>query len=150
MSHALDTADAIKLRLETAPVSGEIATATDITAVDVIVDRQKQLLAAVNAAIAKKTGTAITILWTGWSTIDKNASTPRLAHSYTITVWTRPVLQAGAYPADDVMESIINRMWQWVPGGGHAHGEAEARNGGLVPHKSYLIYDCEVLIPVSH
>lgn len=150
MSRALDHAELIRTRFLTAPTAGEIPTALDITGVDVIVDRQKNILSDVSKAVAKAAGTAIVILWDGWQVADKNARTPRLAHRYTITVWSRPILAGAALAADEVMESVLKRLWHWRPDGGHAFGEAMPGNGGLVPHKSYLIYDCEVVIPVSH
>jgi hypothetical protein len=59
------------------------------------------------------------------------------------------VIDGENRPADNVMESMVNRLWHWVPDGGHAHGEAEVRNGDMVPDNQFLIYDCEVVIPVS-
>jgi hypothetical protein len=148
MSSFLNTADAIQTRLMTVPVAGELPTPLDITEVAVIVDRQKNILSDVTKAVAKAKGTAVVILWTGFVTLDKNTRRPRLANRYNITVWSRPVLAGAALPADEVMESVILRMWQWRPqAGGHAHGEAEVKDGGLVPDAKFLKYDCEVVIP---
>lgn len=152
MSKALDNADLIRTRLLTAPTENEIPTTVDLTTLtdEIIVDRQKSILTSVTTAVAKATGTAITILWAGWTVADKNARTPRLAHRYTVTIWSRPVIAGDALPADDVAESAINRLWHWRPVGAHAFSEAQPENGGLVPNKSFLIYDFEVVIPISH
>lgn len=154
MSKALDLAETIRTRLLTAPVTTgprpELATAVDLTPLSIIVDRQKNVLSAVTAAVAKAGGTAITILWQGFQTADENAMTPRLDHRYTIFVWSKPIIAGDDLTADDVMDSIVNRLWHWVPGGGHAFKEAKVKNGGLVPNPKFLIYDCEVVIPVSH
>ena len=149
-SQAMIHAGLIKTRLQTAPAAGEIATPLDITAVPVIIYEQQVINSAIGAAVAKTTGCAIVIVWNGWTTLDKNAGTPRLAHRYNVCVWSKPVIDAGAYPADQVLESAINRMWQWVPVGYHSFGEAEVRDGGLVPDAKFLKYDMDVVIPVSH
>ena len=150
MSKALDNAELIRTRLLTAPVAGEIPTALDITEVEVIIDRQKSVLTLVQTAVAKASGTAIVILWDGWVVLDKNNKTPRLAHRYVVSVWSKPVIAGDNLAADEVMEAVINRLWHWRPVGAHAFGEAVPGNGGLVPNNKYLIYDCEVVIPVSH
>ncbi len=150
MSKALDNADLIRTRLLSAPTTGELETAIDITGVAVIVDRQKSILTKVATAVGRSQGTAIVILWGGFVTSDENASKPRLECRYTISVWSKPVLTQGGLAADDVMEAVIRRMWHWKPSGPHAHGEARVKDGGIVPHTSYLIYDCEVVIPSTH
>jgi hypothetical protein len=150
MSKQLDNADLIRMRLLTAPVAGEIPTTLDLTKLDVIVDRQKQIEAEVAKGVAKSTGTAITILWEGFVTVDKNARRPRLAHSYTLVVWSKPVIAGKNLTADDVMESVVQRLWQWRPVGGHAFSECEVKDGGLVPDAKYLKYDVQVVIPISH
>ncbi len=150
MSKAIQHADLIRTRLLTAPTGTELATPVSLVGLDVIVDRQKNILSDVTMAVAKVKGTAIVILWNGFTTLDKNASRPRLAHAYTLTVWSKPVIAGDNLAADDVMEGVINRLWQWVPEGAHVHGEVEVRNGGLVPNTKFLIYDCEILIPTSH
>lgn len=149
-SKAMIHAGLIKTRLQTAPAAGEIPTPLDITAVGVVIYEQQVLAAAIDAEVKKTTGCAIIIVWNGWTVLDKNASTPRLAHRYNVCVWSKPVIAANAYPADQVMESILNRLWQWVPVGYHAFGEAQVQDGGLVPDAKYLKYDVDVLIPVSH
>ena len=150
MSQQLALAEMIRTRLLTAPAVGELATQMDLTGLDVIVDRQKNILVEVTKSVAKARGTAVVILWEGWTPVDKNSKRPRLAHSYNITVWSKPIIAGANLAADDVMESIIARLWHWKPTGGHAFSEAEVRNGGLVPDAKFLKYDLEVVIPVSH
>jgi len=149
-SQAMIHAALIKTRLQSAPATGEIPTPLDITAVGVVIYEQQNITAAVNAAILKASGCAIVIVWNGWNTLDKNARTPRLTHRYNLCVWSKPVIDAGAYPADQVVESILNRLWQWIPTGAHAYGEVEIKDGGLVPDAKFLKYDLDLLIPISH
>lgn len=147
MSKALQYADLIRARLLAAPTAGEIETPVDLTTLDVIVYRQRKIQSVIDAAVAKATGTAIVIMHQGFRTVDKNAKRPRLQQTYNITVWSKPIIAGDELAADDVMESVINRMWQWQPTGGHAFGEAEVVDGGLVPDAKFLKYDCEVTIP---
>ena len=149
MSTPTDLADLIRARLLTAPAVGEIATLVDLTHIDVIVYKQQSLDATVNAAVGKASGCAITIEWEGFQTPDDAAETPWLIHRYTLRVWSTPVIDAGNRPAELVLKSIVNRLWLWVPRGGHRMLAAKLRNGGVVPSKSFLIYDCEVEIPDS-
>jgi hypothetical protein len=150
MSKAFQHAELIRTRLMTAPATGELPTPVDITDVDVIVYRQKEVNSQVNAAVAKAKGTAIVIVWQGFRTLDANAKKPRLTQTYNITVWSKPIIAGDELKADDVMESIIARMWHWIPvPGSHTQGEAVVEDGGLVPDKTFLKYDCEVTIPTS-
>jgi hypothetical protein len=149
MSSALDMADLIRNRILTAPAVGEIATTVNLTGIDVIIDRQKPVLSMIDSAVGKASGTAIVIFWEGFQVPDPNTSRPRLAQRYNIRVYSKQVIDGENRPADNVIESIVNRLWHWVPDGGHAFGEAEVLNGDMVPDKQYLIYDCEVLIPTS-
>jgi hypothetical protein len=149
MSAALDMADLIRNRILTAPAVGEIPTTVDLTHIDVIIDRQTPVISQINAAVAKASGTAIVIFWEGFQVPDPNTSRPRLALRYNIRVYSKQVIDGANRPADNVIESIVIRMWHWVPDGGHAHGEANVLNGDMVPDKSFLIYDCEVVIPAA-
>lgn len=153
MSKALDIAELIRTRLITAPAVGELETPVDLTELpeeSVIVDRQKDINTMTSVAVAKAKGTAIVILWDGQAVADENAKRPRVELSYNISVHSKPVIAAGDFPADDVMESIINRLWHWVPQGRHQQYEVKIRPGGLVPHKSFLIYDLGAVIVASH
>jgi hypothetical protein len=149
MSTPTDMAALIRSRILTAPASGELSTPVNLTGLDVIVYQQQSLQASIDRAIGKASGCAVTIEWMGFKTLEPNASRPRLAEVYDIKVWSKPVIDQGNYPAELVIKSIILRMWHWRPQGGHAFNEARAESGGVTPSKSYLIYDCEVVIPIS-
>ena len=149
-SKTMATAALIVTRLKTAPATGEIATPLDITGVPMLVYEQKAIASRINAAVDKTTGAAIVITWEGFAVTDKNAARPLLAHRYNVCIWSLPIIDAGAYPADQILESVVNRLWQWVPGGGHAHGEVEVKDGGIVPDAKFLKIDCEVVIPIYH
>ena len=148
MSTPTDMADLIRNRILTAPAVDEMATLVNLTGIDVIVYKQQSIDAAVKAAVGKASGCAITIEWAGFITDDDDAQAPALRENYTISVWSKPVIDDGNRPAELVLKSIILRMWGWVPNGSHSTDRARPRNGGVTPSKSYLIYDCEVSVPI--
>lgn len=147
----MDIAALIVTRLGTAPTGDELATVIDITGLEAIVYQQQNITAKINAAVAKAQGTCITIVWDGHATTEENAKKPRMNYAYTIEVWSKPVIAGDELKADDVMESIIRRLWQWNPSGATApsYNEAQVRGGGLVPDTKFLKYDLEVTIPAT-
>jgi len=149
MSASINLALLIQTRLATAPVAGELSTPVDITAIPSNVDRTGNILGDVQAGVQKSSGTFISIRWDGWVMLDANASKPRLANHYTVYVWARTVRDPAALAPEDVIEAVMRRLWQWRPDGQTVRGEAQVGNGGIVPDKSYLVYDCEVVIPAS-
>ena len=152
MSAFLNAAELIKARLLKPPGEGELATPLDLSSLHdcILVDRQKDIMSEVDKAVAKASGTAISILWNGWVTLNENASRPHLGSRYTVTVWSKSIIAGPNLPADAVMASVILRLWHWISAdGGHAHGEAQPKNGGQVPDPDFLNYDCEVVIPIS-
>ena len=147
MSAALDIADMIAARLAIAPAAGELATVLDLTGLSIVVDRQKNIASDIAKGVGKAGGTAITILWQGFSADEKNTARPRLIQRYTLTVWSKPVLAGEDFAADDVMQSVITRLWRWIPSGSHCFAATEITRGGLIPDAKYLVYDCEISIP---
>lgn len=142
-------ADKIRERILAAPTGMELATPLDITGVEVVVVRQNEIYGKIQAATAKTSGTAITIMSEGFQSLHKDHRRPRLAQTYNICVWSRPIIAGNALLAESVMESIICRLWRWMPAGSYVFGEAEVRNGGLVPDTKFLRIDCEVVIPLA-
>lgn len=150
MSTPTDNADLIRERLLTAPAGNELATLVDLTHIETIIHRQQNgLKTAIATAVDKGMGAAILIQWQGFETIDENSGRPRIGETYNVAVWSKKVLDAGQRPAELVLKSIVLRLWHWIPQGGHVLGEAKVRNGGVVGSDSYLINDCEVVIPTT-
>ncbi len=148
MSGAIKIAKLIRERLLTTPAAGELPTSVDLTKVDVIIDRQVAILSLVEAAVAKVSGCAVVILWQGFQIPDRHTSRPRMAHRFTLTVWSQQVIDDGHRPADLVVESLAARLWQWTPvAGDHAYGELQVGGGDMVPDRSYLVYELEVIAP---
>jgi hypothetical protein len=144
MSKALDIAEQIKGRLEAdfartdAPVS--------LVGLDVVVDKQKDILAEVNKAVKKATGALVSILWTGFGRDPERGRVYR----YTIFVWSRPIMNAGNKPADDITERIDESLNFWVPpaasASGHTHYEMRGTGAELLPDKSYLLYEMQFTV----
>jgi hypothetical protein len=145
MSAPIDLADLIRTRFMTAPAEGELTVQQDITAVPVIVDRQKNIQSEITKAVAKARGSAITILWDQFDIFDDAAEEPPLNLSYRIMLYSKPIISGDDLLADDVLVSMIRRLWHWRPNGeGSVHYEAKIRPGGIVPDKTFLIYDFDV------
>jgi hypothetical protein len=166
MSKIHDIAELMRSRILTAPLASELPTLVDLTElyqanedpaleVDaVIVNRQKEIQSKVSLVQAKARGTAIVIQWDGHAPDQKNAGSPKMAYTYSVQVWSKPVLGEGDFPADDVFESIVARLWHWEPGvaeagKGIAHREVQVMPGGVIPNKTYMIYEFGLLVPVS-
>lgn len=156
MSKALDNSEAIKARLLAAPTGSEIPLPAGLvmTDIDIIVDRQADIAAKIAKGIASAKGVGIVILWTGFTNLDEKSSHPRLGNRYELTAWSKPILTAGAFPVDDVMEAIITRLHHWNPDpSGVVYNEAIVRNGDIIEGvhngKQALGYTCDVVIPTS-
>ena len=151
MSDELDDADLIRTRLMTAPneALGELAVALDITGLDPIIDRQQDVLASVKNKVAKGAGISIVIAVQDYGSFSPNAGVPRAELGYKITVWGKSVRDQGNHPVAQVMKTIIRRLWQWNPRGGHSHGEVKLTGGGRVPNSAYTIYDLDFSIPTN-
>lgn len=109
--------------------------------VDVIVDRQKDILSMVNVSVAKATGCAVTILWTGFG----RATTGERTGNYMIRVWSKPIITGENKAADEIVERIDHVLNEWVPpsasGNGHCHYKMIGSGADLAPDRSYLIYE---------
>ncbi len=151
MSMELDDADLIRTRLMTAPNLdlGELPVDLDITGIDPVIDRQQDILTAIKGKVGKAGGVAILIAVQDYSGFTPGSKFPRADLSYTITVWAKDVINAGEYPAAQVMKSIMRRLWHWNPRSGHSLGEVKFGNGGRVPNGSFTIYDIPITIPTS-
>ena len=121
MSKINDIAVMIRTRLLTAPGASEIETLVDLTELGeagIIIDGQKDLAAKVKVAVAKARGTGIVILWNDHAVKDENSVRPRMIYGFTVEIWSKPIIAGDEWKADDVFQSVINRLWQWSPGGG--------------------------------
>jgi len=139
MSRVMDIAEAMATRLESRPA---------LAGVDVIVDRQKDLVATVSKAVGKAKGSAITILWEGFGVPDPDSPGPHVRARYTIRTWSRPVLADAATPADVLVAEVAKALHHWIPEGVHAFGEMTVTGGDLAPDPRWLIYEIQAQVMV--
>ena len=115
MSRWLGKADALAAKIRTIP---------EVADMQVIVNREEDLLSQVNEAIEKAAGLGcVVVKWLGGSNPDKRSSVLRLGARYSISLWTVPVLYDGPevivegepvrLPADDVIEKIAEAIHGW-------------------------------------
>lgn len=135
MSRVIDIADAIKDRL-----AAQAALAT----VEIVVDRQKDLVAKLQKLVGKTKGTLITILWEGFVVPDIQASGPRIVSRYVVRAWSRPVISDDV-PADVLVTTLVKALHHWQPEAGvHNFGEMFVTDGDFVPDDKHLIYEVSV------
>lgn len=101
----LAPADALKARL---------AAVAELAGIDVVVDRQKNLLSEVAKSVAKAKGAAIVILLDGWGEPPEGESTYlRLRHS--VSLWTVPVMRPGAIAEAVALGAMLRAIQGWRP-----------------------------------
>lgn len=107
MSAFYDTADAIAARLEADAL---------LAGVSVVVDRQRDIASELRKAIGKQTGHGILIVtWTGGTNYDDQKSEPRIAATFTVTGFFKPVIRSGDTAADDLIEAVCKSLHDWRP-----------------------------------
>jgi hypothetical protein len=111
--------------------------------VDVVVMRQHDLLAAVNASVGKAKGLCVVIAWTGGRNPDRKASHLRMGGTYSLSVWALPIQEADDLKADDLLEQFLETAHGFVA----EHGPNDrikrllVGDAKLVPHPTFLIYE---------
>ena len=103
MSEFIDGADEMKACLETIP---------SLAGVDVITDRQNDLVSQIQISTAKASGAVVTILWIGGPTDDPDGE-PNIKSRYVISVRTKPILRGEAAKADVLARDIFKKLWHW-------------------------------------
>lgn len=144
MSKALTIAEQMKGRLDADFARTDVS--VSLVGLDVVVDKQKDILAEINKAVKKATGAVVTILWTGFG---RNREQGRI-YRYTVHVYVKPIMNAGNKPADDIVERIDEALNFWVPpaasASGHTHYELQGSGAELLPDKNFLIYEMQFTV----
>lgn len=83
--------------------------------IEVIVDRQQDLGAAIDAGVAKATGAAIVISLDGWGAGPEDGGVPLLPLRHSIALWTIPVYRAGAIPESVALGALVKAVHAWQP-----------------------------------
>lgn len=152
MSLELDDAEVIRTRLMTAPNPAlkELAVELDITAIDPVIDRQKDISTKIKAMVQKAGGISIVIEVDDYQNFTSGGGgVPRADLGYTLRVYGKDIIDQGQHPVTQVMKSVIRRLWHWTPRGGHSHGEVSIRGGGRIPHASMTIFELNFTIPTN-
>jgi hypothetical protein len=149
MSQFLDIADEIKTRLVAAFTDVAEAYAVDLAGVSVIVDRQKDIASEVNKAVGKSSGACVTILFTGH---DRQPKSDERIANFTLTIYSRPVMLAGAKAADDIIDRIDAALNYWQPesgsGGGHSFYDLDGDGSNLIPDRNFLVYEMNFKVKI--
>lgn len=152
MSKISKIAEKIVERLGSARTETELSTPIDISGIPVIFDRQTDIRSKVDRKMEEASGAVLTLLYQGWRIEDENASRPRVMQIYTLELHARYILlqddiNGGAKWADDVIESVILRLWHWRPELDHVYGECKPGDGDMLPDQRRLSYSCNVEVP---
>ena len=142
MSQFLNIADEIKTRLDAVFTDAAHAYAVNLAGVTVIVDRQKDISSEVNKAVGKSSGACVTILFTGH---DRQPKSDERVANYVLTIYSRPVMLAGAKAADDIIDRIDAALNYWQPasasGGHHSFYDLDGDGSNLIPDRNFLVYE---------
>ena len=138
MSRFYDIADLIASHLQT--VAG-------LEAVSIVVDRQKDIATELRKAIGKSSTLAL-ITWAGAPNQDASADGPRLASSYTVTLFSKPIIRQGETPADDIIELIAGELHDFRPNG-NFHDRLVVTGIDPVADEELLIYRIDLTTPAQ-
>lgn len=102
----LAPADALAAMLRTVP---------QLAGIDVIVDRQQDLGASIDAGVAKAAGAAIVISLDGWGEGPSESGHALLPLRHSIALWTIPVYRDGALPESVALGALVRAVHAWIP-----------------------------------
>jgi hypothetical protein len=103
----LAPAEALKTRLESI---------AELDGIDVVVDEDQDLRAAVAKATAKSKGAAIIISLEGWDLLDDESETLFLDMEHSISLWTNLIFKTGSIPPVVAEASMLRAIQGWNPG----------------------------------
>jgi len=134
MSVFLDKADQIKSRLESV---------ADLSTVEIIVDKQKDIVSEFNQAIQKSKGGVIVILFEGYEPNDPENVDSTLISSYSVTIWTQPILRSSNPKNTDLVEATHRALHDWKHDS-FCQNNAQVLRGALVPNPRFLIHELSI------
>jgi hypothetical protein len=137
MSVFLDKADQIATRLQAVP---------ELSSVGIIVDRQKDIAAEFTKTMGKVNGGVIIILFEGFQpdSGDYPQSDDTLISSFSVTIWTKPILRRGQPPADDLVEAVHTSLHGWKQD--ECRFRSVVKRGRIINNPRYLIHQLQVEI----
>jgi hypothetical protein len=137
MSAFLDKADEIADRLRSV---------TQLESVEIIVDRQKDIAAEFTKAMGKVKGGVIIIFFEGFQpdSGEYPQSDDTLISSFSVTIWTKPILRRGQPPADDLVEAVHTSLHGWKQD--ECRLRSVVKQGRIINDPRYLIHELQVEI----
>jgi hypothetical protein len=139
MSKFYDTAQALATHLSTVP---------SLKHVPVMVDRQQELSSELRKAIGKQSGCLAVVTWAGAKNEDLSSDGPNFTTTYTVHLFSKPVIRAGEIPADDVMQAIATALHDYrVKPTDPYSARLVVTDIDPVPHEELLIYQLTLTTP---
>ena len=134
MSAFLDKADQIADHLKTIPA---------LSSVEILVDRQKDMPSEFAKAMGKAKGGVVIIFFSGYTPNDEEVAESVLISSFSVTIWTKPILRSSQPKADDLVEAVHRALHGWKHDFYCQHN-AIVRRGRIVPNDRFLIHELEL------
>ena len=108
--------------------------------VDVIVDRQKDILNEVAKGVAKAKGVMVAVLWAGGKATDTDPLT--MDALFEIRIYAKPVLRGAETPADELVAAMLPAIHDWKADDSLHCGWNFQVSGDLdlIPDKNFLFY----------
>jgi hypothetical protein len=124
-----------------------LETVLALAGIDVVVARQKDLLASVELAAGKAAGTCVVVAWLGGSNANRSAATLVMGGRYSVSVWALPIATAQTVPVDAIVEAAAAAVhgWEGEPTYNRPARRLEVTDVSLVPDERFLVYEilCE-------
>ena len=134
MSTFLDKADQIAAHLQAVP---------GLPSVEILVDRQKDIPSEFNKAMAKAKGGVVIIFFSGYRPNEEEVAESTLISTFSVTIWTKPVLRGGQATADDLVESVHRALHGWKHDFYCQHN-AIVKRGRIIPNDRFLIHELQI------
>lgn len=124
-------------------IADRLRAVTELESVEIIVDRQKDIAAEFAKAMGKAKGGVIIIFFDGYRPNEEDVAESLLVSSYSITVWTKPVLRTGQAAADDLVEAVHRSLHGWQHDF-YCQNNAIVRSGRIIPDQRFLIHELQI------
>jgi hypothetical protein len=112
MSRFYDRADEIAESLATLEILADTR---------VVVDRQNDIVSELRKVVGKQIGNLVLVTWTGGTNTDETADGPRVESTFSVTLFSKPVIRVGETTADDIVEAMAQHLHDWRPAGSGAY-----------------------------
>ena len=123
-----------------AELAERFGTLAALDGVDILVDRQKDVLSEISRSVAKARGAMVSILWTGGRYVE--GARTAFEAEYEVTIYSRPILRGGEAPADEILAATLAAVQEWKADPSiNIYQEFKVVGAvSILPNKSFLIY----------